>query len=131
MPWWHRRRNPFHGIDFLELIPERRVEHETDAAGDLVLLLPRFRDPVGRRLLQPRLPAPRRWVRVRVDARGACLWLAVDGTRALRELVPVYVEAFPADRGEAAERVSRWFYAAYEHGLVLFVNLDAGGDAPG
>ena len=124
MRWPGRRRNPFAGRDFLDLVPARAVAHEAgDDAAPLVLLVPRFRDPVGRRLLQPRLPAARRWIRVRLDARGARIWRAIDGRTPLRALIPVYEEAFPGDTGEAAERLCRWAYAGYENGFITFVNI--------
>lgn len=123
MRWpWRRRPRPFAGRDFLDLVPAAAVPCAPDPdAGGLLVLLPRFRDPVLARLLQPRLPAHRRWVKVRLDARGAVLWQAMDGRRTIRELVPVYEAAFPDDRTEAAERVCKWFYAGYESGLLTLV----------
>lgn len=123
-PW--RKPNPFAGRDFLDLVPTLNVDSIDDAeSGHVVALLPRFRDPVLGRWLQPHVPEARRWVKVRLDGRGSLLWRATDGTRAVRQLVPAYTEAFPDDTAEAAERVCRWFYAAYESGLVGFVNLRA------
>ncbi|MFN2370577.1 MAG: hypothetical protein ABR506_05405 [Candidatus Krumholzibacteriia bacterium] len=116
---WRRRPRPFAGRDFLDLVPAPAVGAEADPeTGDLVVLLPRFRDRVLGRVLQPSLPAARRYVRVRLDARGSVLWRAMDGQRDIRALVPVYEEAFPEDRTEAAERVCKWFYAGYESGLL-------------
>ena len=124
-PW--RKPNPFAGRDFLDLVPVLNVGSLDDPeTGHVVALLPRFRDPVLGRWLQPRLPEARSWVKVRLDGQGSLLWRAVDGTRDVRQLVPVYTEAFPGDTAEAAERVCQWFYAAYESGLVGFLNLRAG-----
>lgn len=122
--WPRRKPNPFLGRDFLDLVPTLNVGSTDDPdSGHVVALLPRFRDPVLGRWLQPRLPAARRWVKVRLDGRGSLLWRATDGARAVRQLVPAYTEAFPDDTDEAAERVCRWFYAAYDSGLVRFMNL--------
>ncbi len=121
-PW--SKPNPFAGRDFLDLVPARRTDARDDAdSGHVVVLLPRFRDRVLGRLLQPSLPESRRWVLVRLDGPGSVLWRAADGQRAVRELVPVYSDAFPGDTHEAAERVCQWYYAAYESGLMEFVNL--------
>jgi hypothetical protein len=121
------RRHELAGRDFMTLVPARVVDWEDDpATGLVVALLPRFRDPILGRLLQPRLPQKRRWVRVTIDERGSLLWRAVDGARPVSALVPLYLEAFPHDLDEAHERVCRWVYAAYAGGLMRFVNLGDG-----
>jgi len=122
--WFRRKPNPFKGVDFLDLVPRARVDVTEDPeTGQVVALVPRFRDPVWGRFLQPRLPAGRRWVKVRLDERGAVLWRAMDGRTPIRDLVGVYQAAFPDDVQEAAERVSQWFYAGYESGLIAFAGL--------
>ena len=127
MRWPWQKPNPFAGRDFLDLVPRRAAAHETSGdGGPFVLLVPRFRDPLGRRLLQPRLPAARRWIRVRLDDRGSRVWTAIDGRTPLRALVPVYEAAFPDDADDASERLCQWMYAAYEAGLVIFTNLAMG-----
>ncbi len=98
---------------------------EDPETGRLIVLLPRFRDPFWGRYLQPRLPESRRWVKVRLDGRGAVLWRAMDGRKPVRELVGAYEAAFPDDVAEAAERVSQWVYAGYESGLIAFVDFEA------
>jgi len=117
-------RNPFKGRDFMELVPERLVAHEeVDGGAAIVLLVPRFRDPVGSRLLQPRLPAERRWIRVRMDEKGARIWREIDGTRSVGELLPGFRAWYPDLTADVAELLSQWMYAAYQNKLVNFRNL--------
>ena len=124
MRWPLRKRSPFAGRDFLDLVPVRAVaDAPADDSEGLVLRVPRFRDPVGRRLLQPRLPQARRWVRIVLDAQGVVVWREIDGERPIRAFVPIWKAAFPDDAVDVPERLSRWFYAAYENGLIKFVNL--------
>ncbi len=118
-----KRKASLKGRDFLDLVPALACGWSADDdTAPVVALLPRFRDPVLGRLLQPRLPEARRWVKVRLDARGSLLWRAVDGRRPVRDLVPLYTAAYPDDQAEAAERVCRWVYAGYESGLLHFMN---------
>ena len=117
--WPRPKPSPFAGLDFLDLVPARAVDADTDPeTGHVVVLLPRFRDRVLGRLLQPSLPEARRWVRVRLDAKGSLLWREADGERPIRALVPRYEAVFPDDTENAPERVCQWFWAGYESGLL-------------
>lgn len=122
---WFKRKHPLAGRDLMQLVPEPAVPCRIDTeSGRVTVLPPRFTDPVFGRLLQPRLPADRRHIRVELEARGSVLWPLMDGRKPVAELVSAFVEAFPEDTDDAADRICKWVYGMYNNGFVRFVNVD-------
>ncbi len=110
-------------VDYLDLVPTHRVAfEERQADGLVVLLVPRYRDALWGRLLQPRLGPGKRFVRVPLEARGSALWRAMDGQACVRDLLPVAEAAAPdaGDGGidEMARRVCLYLQALVDNGFV-------------
>lgn len=124
-------------VDYLDLVPTRRVAfEERPAVGDdtegpqIVLLVPRYRDPVWGRILQPRLGPGKRFVRVPLEARGSALWRGMDGRATVRDLLTVAESAAPGDGEDLARRVCLYLQALVDNGFVA-VALPAGAERPG
>ena len=112
--------------DYMNLIPERSFAWDEDTAtGRVIVLVPRFTDPIGSRLIQPRLGASRRHLRVPLEVRGSHLWRLIDGQRTVGELVAAFVAAFPEDSSDPHRRLSLYFQAMYEKKFIRYVNLGA------
>ncbi len=131
-------------VDYLDLVPTRRVAFEerpgdVDGDGDggaqveggqIVLLVPRYRDAVWGRLLQPRLGPGKRFVRVPLEARGSALWRGMDGKATVRDLLTAAESAAPGDGEDLARRVCLYLQALVDNGFVA-VALPAAGERPG
>ena len=111
------RQNRWEGVNVLDLVPQRLIAHESGDDGLLNLLDPRFK---GRLLgwLQPRLPAGRAYVKVRLDAQGSIIWQALDGESTVSDVVRGFVARNPEDAEQAAERVWRFLTAMEHHGFI-------------
>ena len=119
-----RRRSRWADVDYLDLVLVPRCEAEIDpATGRVVVLKPRFADPLGRRLIQPRLGAGRRFLKVPLEERGSVLWRHCDGQRTVGDLVAVFAAAFPHDTDDAPKRISLYLHAMYENDLISYTNL--------
>ena len=118
------RNERLRGVDFGALIPAPAVGHEiSPESGRVVLLVPRYRDPLFGRLIQPRLSAEKRYVRIPFDQRGTYLWPLLDGASTIVELAEGFQEAFPGDAEQAAKRIAAYLHRMYEHRFVEFVNI--------
>ncbi len=134
MDWrklWPRPRrhqaSPWAGIDYLDLVPRRMVGFEApEGDANIVLLVPRYRDGVWGRLIQPRLGPGKRFVRVPLEARGSALWRAIDGVRTVRDLLPAAHEAAPEDDADLARRVCLYVQNLADNG---FIRLTGAGPA--
>ena len=85
-------------INLLDLKPVRSCEWEGD--GECVsLVIPRFRFPLLRKWLLPRLKNP--YYRVKLDVIGTLVWKACDGKTTVREIA----ERLRSHFGERVEPV--------------------------
>ena len=108
----------------MELVPEPVYAAESDPASRrIVVLVPRFTDPIGRRLLQPRLGPGKRHIRVPLDERGTFLWELLDGCRPIAELSAAFEQRFPDDADQAATRVCAYLHELYERKFIRYLNL--------
>jgi len=108
----------------MDLIPAARVEHFLGPDPDQVtLLIPRYTGPVWGRLLQPRLSEDKKYIKLPLDARGALLWMHMDGDTKVGDLVGVYGEKFENDRQDVAERLSGYLFSMWENEFIEFSNL--------
>ena len=116
---WSRKSSPFPlaGVNYLDLVPAHRVESESTDE-QVVLLMPRYRDWLWGRLVQPRLRGEKRFIRVPLDARGTWLWERIDGERNVGVLARGFREAFPEEEGNVEERVCQYVAALEGHGFL-------------
>lgn len=113
------RASRWDGIDYLDLVPSRAVAFEERAdGGHVVLLVPRYRDPVWGRIIQPRLGPRKRFVRVPLEARGSALWRAMDGQRPVRDLIAAVRSSAPADEEDLPRRVCLYLQNLVENRFV-------------
>ena len=119
----NRTARRFAGIDFMDLVPAAVVEHEIGDDDQVVLLIPRYTGAILGRLLQPRLKAEKRFIRLPLEKRGALVWQKIDGERKVGDLVEVFGEKFADDQQEVAERLSGYLFSMWENKFIEFKNL--------
>jgi Coenzyme PQQ synthesis protein D (PqqD) len=118
-----RDKTPAPEIDILGLVPIRNVEHRPDeTTGCAILLDPRFKSgPLGR-WLQPRLNPERAHILVRLDEMGSFVWDQIDGRRTIDTIIRTFVDVYPEQRDDAAERVWKFLQVSKGHGLISWLN---------
>ncbi len=108
--------------DFMTLVPRALLASElADGTGRTVVLVPRYRDFFFGRLLQPRLPAHKKHIRVTLDARGSLIWQAMDGIRSVGELCGLLAAERPDDAEQLPQRVGLYLYHLAEKRFIEFV----------
>lgn len=115
------------GVDFAGLIPVQDAPSaEGSGDGQVVLLQPRYQGWLLSRLLQPRLPEDKKYLKVPLEARGSFLWRLMDGQRTVADLVAAFVAEFPDETDQAGERVAGYLYNLERNGFLKFSNLENG-----
>jgi hypothetical protein len=114
-----RRRHRLQGVNYLDLVPRHVVDAAPESdSGRVILLVPRYRDFLYSRLVQPFLRGDKRWIKIPLDPRGSWLWEQVDGRRTVGELARGFREAFPEDAEQVEERVSQYVAALVGNGFL-------------
>ena len=120
-----RKKNRWQGVDYMTLVPQACLNwQETGPDHRVLVLLPRFRDPLLGRLVQPRLGPAKQYIRVPLERRGGFLWRLLDGQKTVADLTRAYEEEFPQDSEQAPERVARDLHAMYENDFITYINLE-------
>ncbi len=120
----NRTARRFAGIDFMDLIPAPRVEHELGPdEGKVTLLIPRYSGAIFGRLIQPRLAESKKFIRLPLESRGALLWQKMDGKNSVGDLAALFGEHFSEDQKDVPERLSGYLYAMWENKFIEFKNL--------
>lgn len=115
----------FSGVDFMTLVPKARVNHEIDPEAEkVVLLVPRYTDPIFGRVIQPYLGENKRFIRLPLDSRGSWIWRHMDGKRSVSQMVAAFSEEFPADNKDVPERLSGYLYNMWENKFLVFDNFE-------
>jgi hypothetical protein len=100
-------------------VPRQIVEAEALGSDVRVQLLsPRYRDPLLKRFVVPRLPDDMRWDRYPLDTRGSRIWRLVDGRRTVAELIWAYRRMYPEDHTQISERIGRFLLSLKQHGFI-------------
>ncbi len=120
-PW--QQKTSMQGLNYLDFTPNRLVDSEPgDEAGRVVLFLPRYRDWLYGRLVQPLLKGDRRYIRVPLDARGSWIWGQVDGVCTVGDLARRFREEFPEDAQDVEHRMSLYVGALVDNGFIEVVS---------
>jgi len=108
-----QRQDP---LNLLELIPERRQEHQTDAEGKVTILIPRFRNAWLQKHLIPKSKSPH--LRISLDDFGSLVWNLCDGQRAVGEIAAALAETFGEKVSPAPERTSYFILQLQKQGFI-------------
>ncbi len=107
--------------NFLELIPIRKYNHEIDADGNVVILVPRFTGWFGTKYLQPRLKHPS--IKLSLDFTGTAVWLMTDGLLTVKEII-AKAEAQLGDTVQpASQRVTTFYSGLFMQRLITFAQI--------
>jgi Coenzyme PQQ synthesis protein D (PqqD) len=115
-------RRPKREVNLLELVPQRIAEHETDEAGIVTVLMPRFRNRIMKRLIEPRHRSP--FIRIKLDEIGSAVWLLCDGRRNVREIAEQLRDQFKEKIEPCNDRLGLFFRELENARFISFVNLE-------
>jgi hypothetical protein len=115
------RRKILKRANYLDLTPLRQMEFETREDGKVDILLPRFRNPILKRTLQPHWK--QEFIRIHLDEMGSVIWLQVDGAINVNELCRHIQAAHPEKLHPAEEtekRVTQFLSLLYQQRYITF-----------
>lgn len=116
-------------VNLLELIPSRTGDFEEGEDGFVVLLAPRFRNRILRRLIEARISPQRRNFRIKLDDIGSAVWHLCDGKKTVREIAFVLIERFGERiENQCYERLGLFFQQLERGHFIQFENLEATGE---
>ena len=103
-------------VNLLELMPAQRTPWETAENGNVVVLVPRFRNEFLVRWLMPRLRSPH--MRVKLDALGSFVWKQCDGKTTVAAIAERMEAAFGGSTESVLDRIRTFLLTLEKSDLV-------------
>ena len=115
LPLFTRRKHR-KSLNLLELTPAQRVPWETGESGNVVVLVPKFRNPLLVRWVVPRMKFPD--IRVKLDVRGSFVWKMCNGSTTVAEMSDRMTAEFGDTAASAQERIRGFLLMLEKSDLV-------------
>jgi hypothetical protein len=110
-------------INYLELTPARKYDHEFRDDGDLVnILVPKFTDKILGKYLQPKLKY--KYLKADLDEFGSATWLKIDGKNTVAEIAGMLVEQFGDEIQPINKRLTMFLTQLYKSGFISFNEIE-------
>lgn len=113
-----KKKSEFDGFNLLDLKPVRLFEFEVQAEEKVTILIPKFRDKLLGKYLQPYLR--KKYYKVKLDKFGSFVWTNCDGRKTVSEIAERLRQKFGAEAEPAVERVAKFVQHLYRGDCVKF-----------
>ncbi len=113
-----KKKNKYEGFNLLDLKPVRSFEFVVQDDYKVTLLIPKFRDRILGKYLQPLIK--KKYFKVKLDTLGSFVWLNCDGETTVRELTEKFKKQFGDAVEPADERVAQFIQQLYRSDCITF-----------
>jgi hypothetical protein len=110
------RRKYRKSLNLMELTPVQRVPWEMGESGNVVVLVPKFQNPLMVRWVVPRMKFPD--IRVKLDTLGSFVWKMCDGSTTVAEMSNKLTAEFGDTATSAQERIRKFLLMLEKSDLV-------------
>ncbi|MDI6765802.1 MAG: PqqD family protein [Bacteroidota bacterium] len=118
MKIFSKKKSEFDNFNLLDLKPVRMFEFEEDQGAKVTLLIPKFRDKILGKYLQPLIK--KKYFKVKLDEYGSFVWKQIDGRITVNEIVERLRLKFGAEAEPAVDRVAKFIQHLYRGDCVKF-----------
>ena len=105
-------------LNYLELTPYRKYDHNLKEDGLIDVLVPRFSDRILGKLLQPRLKNP--FIRANLDELGSATWLEIDGKSRVGEIISTLEKNLGDKVHPSQQRITLFLSYLHRNGFINF-----------
>lgn len=117
-----KSRNILKNTNASDLIPMTIHSHEVNENGLVTVLVPKFKSRWLSRLF--RLNGKSKYFFIDLDELGSATWLAIDGTKTIREISIDLSNRFGEKINPAQERIVKFFTGLYHNKHITFKQLE-------
>jgi len=103
-----------------ELKPLRLMEWENNSDGNVVVLIPKFKNAILKKWVLPKLAKP--FFRVKLDETGSAIWLLCDGNTTVVSIAEELKKKFGKSVEPVEERIGKFLYQLERGDLIKIGN---------
>lgn len=108
-------------VNLLELIPYKNIEWEKGKEGLIILLRPKFKNPIFSKYLLPRLKNP--YYKIKLDKIGSYVWELCDGRNKVKDIGFKLKQEFGQEVEPVYDRLALFFKELEKGNFIKFSNI--------
>lgn len=121
-----QRRKILKNINYLELTPYKLHSDEQDEKGIITILVPKFSNPIAKRLLEPSLKS--KYIKIKLDELGSEAWKQTDGKNKVYQIANNLTRRFGDKIQPIDERLTKFFTGLYLQNIISFIEIKKKGE---
>ena len=113
-----KERNEKRKTNLLDLIPVRNIDWKKEKEGQIVLLKPKFKNPILAKHFLPRLKNP--YYKIKLDDVGSSLWELCNGNLTVEELAKCMKDKFGDKIEPLYDRLSLFLQSLERNRFIVY-----------
>lgn len=127
MPFgFRKKKKELKELNLLELTPYRFYGEETDSEGNVIVLIPKFKNKILVKYLLPRMKS--RNFKLKLDKFGSGVWLLLNGENNIKFIAEELVRKFGDEIQPIYERLPKFMTMLYTNKLISFREIERKGE---
>jgi hypothetical protein len=120
-----RRKSDLEERNLLELTPYRFYKEETDADGNFIVLIPKFKNKYLVKYLAPKLKSE--FFRVQLDKFGSSVWGMLNGENSVKFIAEELVKKHGDEIQPIYDRLPKFIMMLHTNKLISFKEIESKG----
>lgn len=121
-----RRKKALSKANLLELTPVKLFGEETDTDGNLIVLIPKFKNKILVEYLAPRIKS--RYFKLKLDKFGSSVWVLLNGQNNVKVIAEELVKKHGDEIQPIYDRLPKFMTMLYTNKLIMFKEVDKEGE---
>ncbi len=111
-------------INFLELTPIRKYQHEVREDEQIDVLVPKFTSKFGKKYINKKLRYP--YIKANLDELGSSTWLLIDGNKKVEDIANDLTNKYNEENNPIYDRLIQFLNDLYNNGFIYFKEIRKG-----
>jgi hypothetical protein len=121
-----KSKSALNEVNLLELTPVKVYTEETDADGNVIVLIPKFKNQILVKYLMPKMKS--RYFKLKLDKFGSGVWVLLNGNNNVKFIAEELINKFGDEIQPVYDRLPKFMTMLYSNKLITFKEIDKQGE---
>jgi len=112
--------------NLLDLTPYKFYGEETDSEGNVVVLIPKFKNKILVKYLLSRMKS--KYFKLKLDKFGSAVWTLIDGKNNVKFIAEELVKKFGEEIHPVFTRLPKFMSMLYNNSLISYKEIESKGE---
>ncbi len=117
-----KRKSALSEVNMLELTPVRIYCEETDTEGNVIVLIPKFKNKFFVKYLVPKMKGPN--FKLKLDKFGSSVWMLINGQDKIKFIAEELVKKHGDEIQPIYDRLPKFITMLYSNKLIAFKEVN-------